>query len=121
MSTLSHDHIHLNESGIGKCSVPMFAGGCPVGFCDEPAYGERPESTERMNYCTGRMARDDGKYAGYVPGLACSAHGGPKSRVFKDGDSFCSVCPDFTNIQESICGFGDTPENARAALIGAQS
>lgn len=30
------------------------------------------------SYATNRMERWDGKYNGYVPGLACVAHGGPE-------------------------------------------
>lgn len=39
-STLKWHHELTN--GVGKCSVPMWMGGCPSGFCDEPAFGERP-------------------------------------------------------------------------------
>jgi len=38
MSTLSEHHKKLNERGEGKCSVPMWCGGLPAGFCDQPAY-----------------------------------------------------------------------------------
>jgi hypothetical protein len=64
-------------SGHGKCSVPMWSGGCPAGTCDRPAYGVRPPSRMWMNYGAGRMMREDLKYDGYVPGLACEVHGGP--------------------------------------------
>ena len=60
--------------------------------------------------------RCDGRYSGYVPRLACPRHGGPDSRVFKDGSAWCAVYSDFINLQESPAGFGDTPEEARAAL-----
>jgi putative transposase len=49
-------------------------------------------------------------------GIACFSHGGPKSRVFKDGDNFCAVMPDFVDLQVSPAGFGKTPEEARAKL-----
>lgn len=116
VSTLSQHHKELNELGEGCCSVPMWSGGMPSGFCDRPAYGERPFSPERMNYCSGQMQRDDNRYNGYVPGLACSCHGGPNSRVFMDGNAWCAVLPDFINPQESPAGFGNTPEEARANL-----
>ena len=77
MSVLQKHHKELNADGIGKCSVPMWSGGSPAGFCDTDAYGERPYSPQRMNYYAGRMMRDDGRYDGYVPGLACPCHGGP--------------------------------------------
>ena len=56
---------HKNlTNGKGKCSVPMWSGGCPAGFCDEPAYGPEEKGQTR--------------YEGYVPFLACYHHGGPK-------------------------------------------
>jgi hypothetical protein len=119
MSALSEHHKTLNEDGIGKCSVPMYMGGMPAGFCDRPAYGERSAGTEWWNYAAQQMMRHDGKYAGHMSGLACSCHGGPSSRVFKDGNQFCAVLPDFENLQDSPTGFGDTEEQARAALAKA--
>ncbi len=63
-------------NGVGKCSVPMWSMGCPSGFCDADAFGERPEcGTYRVNE---NIFREDGKYSGYVPGLACPTHGGPE-------------------------------------------
>ena len=105
----------LNKPGIGACSVPMWMAGSPAGHCDEPAYGERPPGkTHRRR--DGYEWRDDGRYPGYVPGLACPIHGGPKSRVFMDGNAWCAVWPDFENIQESDCAFAETPERARQLL-----
>ena len=109
----------MDEEGRGLCSVPMWRMGLPFGFCDEEAYGERPPGRTHVRW-DGYEYRDDGLYAGYVPALACPGHGGPKSRVFKDGDQYCAVMPDFTNLQESPAGFGDTPEEARAALAAAK-
>ncbi len=116
MACMSKNHQELNADGIGKCSVPMWAGGCPAGFCDRDAYGTRPPCGEWHNIHTNEMMRLDGKYNGYVPGLACPIHGGPDTRVFMDGDKWCAVRPDFVNLQESPAGFGDTPDAARAAL-----
>lgn len=62
MAILSEHHRQLNEQGVGKCSVPMWSGGLPDGFCDKDAYGFR---------------RKDAAYDGYVPALACPMHGGP--------------------------------------------
>jgi hypothetical protein len=70
-------HHHELTNGVGKCSVPMWVEGCPSGFCDKPAYGFRPKCAEFRDAYTGEMHRMDGKYNGYVPGLACPAHGGP--------------------------------------------
>jgi len=38
-------------------------------------------------------------------------------RIFRDGDQWCAVYPDFVNLQESLAGFGDTPAAARKALL----
>jgi hypothetical protein len=65
---------------------------------------------------TGREFRADGKYSGYVPYLACPCHGGPKTRVYKDGNMWCAVYPNFINLQESPAGFGKTQEKAREDL-----
>lgn len=62
---------------MGKCSVPMFISGLPGGFCDRPAFGKRPPCGEFRDAHTGEMRRLDGRYNGYVPALACPAHGGP--------------------------------------------
>ncbi|SDF84176.1 hypothetical protein SAMN05660686_02499 [Thalassobaculum litoreum DSM 18839] len=71
----SKHHYELTD-GVGKCSVPMWQFGMEC-FCDKPAFGERPEVPMFRDGYTGRMFRSDFKYDGYVPGLACPAHGGP--------------------------------------------
>lgn len=77
MSQCSKHHMELDENRKGKCSVPMWIMGCPAGFCDETAYGEPvPCDTFKDGY-TGEVRRMDGRYNGYVPGLACSSHAGP--------------------------------------------
>ena len=123
MARLSEHHQKLNEQGEGKCSVPMWMAGCPSGFCDEPAYGERPPGTTHRRW-DGFEWRDDGLYPGYVPALACPMHGGPKVRTFMDGNAWCAVHPDFVDLQESPAGFGTTREEAITALAhqpGAES
>ncbi len=119
---MSKHHQELNDLGEGKCSVPMWSMGGPAGFCDKPAYGVRPPGKQFYNIHTQEMLREDGRYAGYVPGLACVGHGGPAIRSFMDGDQWCAVNRDFINLQESAAGFGDTREQAIAALsaTGAQ-
>jgi hypothetical protein len=75
---------------LGLCSVPMWRSGLPAGICGKKAYGYRPPSRQWMNYASGEMMRTDLKYNGYVPGLACSTHGGPDAKeVVMKG---CSVC-----------------------------
>ena len=61
MARMSSHHQTLTN-GVGKCSVPMWSGGCPAGFCDADAFG---------------LPLPGATYRGYVPGLACPAHGGP--------------------------------------------
>lgn len=73
------EHHHKLTDGVGKCSVPMWMGGLPADFCDRAAYGERPPGEEFRNGWTGELIRFDGRYNGYVPGLACPAHGGPEN------------------------------------------
>ena len=76
----SKHHMELDENGVGKCSVPMWINGIPVGFCDELAYGKPPLAKYYYDW-EGRLRRLDGLYDGYVPGLACPAHGGPKKEL----------------------------------------
>lgn len=37
--------------------------------------------------------------------------------IVRDGDSFCATSRNFKNIQESPCGFGDTPTQALEELL----
>lgn len=76
MASMSSRHKPGVPFGEGRCSVPMWCNGMPAGFCDEPAYGERPPCREYRD-AYGEARRLDGKYNGYVPGLACPNHGGP--------------------------------------------
>jgi hypothetical protein len=118
MARLCEHHEKLDENGVGKCSVPMWSMGGPAGFCDEAAYGKRTP-TKIYRRWDGHEYAEDGKYAGYVPALACPGHGGPPSRVFKDGNMWCAVMPDFINLQESPAGFGETEALAREELSWA--
>lgn len=116
MSRIGKNHEKLDEDGVGKCSVPMWQGGLPAGFCDKEAYGFPTKSPRIFNYGIMREQRLDGKYDGYVPALACPDHGGPLSRCFMDGDKVCAVYPDFINLQESFAGFGENADKARLDL-----
>ena len=82
MARLSRHHEVLTD-GIGKCSVPVWIGGCPAGFCDEPAYGKQEEGQMRHGgwYRTPRVW-----FPGYCAGLACYAHGGPKAYETRSSD-----------------------------------
>lgn len=69
---------------LGICSVPMWIGNMPAGCCGEKSYGRRPPSRMFRNYSQGgRFQREDLLYDGYVPDLACPAHGGPKRPNYK--------------------------------------
>lgn len=126
MSRLSPHHETLIH-GEGKCSVPMWQMGTDAGFCDAPAFGVRPPCAEYPGpwWAPGDRQRHDGKYNGYVPGLACEIHGGPSLASFavpgglvtKDGNMWCSTAPDFINLAESEAGFGATPAEATADLL----
>jgi len=98
------------------CSVPMWCMGVPAGSCDKPAYGEPPKARTIRRW-DGYEYREDGRYAGYVPGLACPVHGGPSVSYEMDGDAHCANLDDFENLQESPAGFGDTEEEALADLV----
>ena len=100
MSRTERRH-HELTNGVGKCSVPMWMGGCPSGFCDNPAYGKRPPSRQWQNAWSGEWHREDGKYNGYVPGLACEAHGGPPPRHFGDPCMYCDTPHD--NVRPGPC------------------
>lgn len=82
---------HELTNGVGKCSVPMWSMGCPAGFCDKPAFGKPPKSRTFWNYAAGEMQREDGRYNGYVPGLACEGHGGPAPRHCGDPCFHCGI------------------------------
>ena len=86
------NHHHKLINGHGKCSVPMWMNGCPAGFCDNPAYGERPDGKTWRNAHTGELHRYDGKYNGYVPGLACHVHGGPELKELAHKGDPCEFC-----------------------------
>ena len=87
MSTLSNNHKELTN-GVGKCSVPMWSGALPSGFCDNEAYSERPKGKEYQAH--GTAYRLDGRYSGYVPALACPAHGGLKKEEVVNLCDFCT-------------------------------
>lgn len=42
-------------------------------------------------------------------------------RIFKDGDAWCATGAGFSNLQESIAGFGANPIDALAALWKEQT
>jgi hypothetical protein len=115
MSACAESNKKVDEFGIGRCSVPMWSMGMPAGFCNEEAYGERLPTKIHTRW-DGHTYAEDGRYAGYVPYLACPAHGGPKVRTFMDGNAWCAVHPCFANLQESPAGFGATREEAIKAL-----
>ena len=93
MAKGSNAHYEL-QNGVGKCSVPMWCGGLPAGFCDKPAYGEPVHCKRGRDAYTGQTFRLDFKYDGYVPGLACEAHGGPPPRHLGDSCIYCGIAHD---------------------------
>ena len=89
MRTSEHHHVLIE--GKGKCSVPMWQGGGQC-FCDKDAFGERPLGARIRDAWTGRYFRLDGKYDGYIPGLACPDHGGPSCPGIEIEDGVWSGC-----------------------------
>jgi len=85
---LNKNHKELTN-GVGKCSVPAWMNGVPAGFCDKEAYGERPHSETYWNYAAKKEMRMDGRYSGYVGGLACPNHGGDKKEVALNLCQYC--------------------------------
>lgn len=75
----------------GKCSVPLWRNGLPAGHCPNDAYGERPQG-KTIERWDGVVYRTDGRYAGYVPGLACEIHGGPSLKEVSHKGDPCIFC-----------------------------
>ena len=112
-----HEH-HKPKCGVdGKCSVPMFSGYGPAGFCDKDAFGEQYEPGSK--YAPGHWSPRDrngcwinpNNLPPYAPGLCCKSHGGPDAngiRFIMDGNMWCAFMPGFVNLQESAAGFGPT-------------
>ena len=101
--TIKHHHELTN--GKGKCSVPMYMGGCPAGFCDRPAYGEYVDTVERYPQGPYRGQRMDNKFDGYVPGLACTLHGGPHCQGFEIEEG----TGDYSGCNAHVTGATDCP------------
>lgn len=106
MATLNKEHQQLNEYGEGRCSVPMWCNGSPAGFCDEPSYSNHKGGS--YFEVRGDRRYTNGAYSGYVPALACPAHGGKtKEEVL----NLCAYCKH--NIAECNgnpkfgCGIGN--------------
>ena len=82
----------MSEYKIGTCSVPMWSMGSPAGRCDKPAFGPPTKCGTWRDAYTGEIKRNDGKYNGYVPDLACVDHGGPECPGIELGDGNWSGC-----------------------------
>lgn len=106
---------HHEVVGPGsRCSVPMWnPGEC---FCDAPAHG-KPLKARMYRDQDGVFYREVRRFDGYVPALACPAHGGPSVEYGMDGDSHYARLNDFVNLQESPAGFGDSQDEALADLV----
>lgn len=91
MSDHLKHHKELDEKDEGKCSVPMWAGGLPNGFCDKVAYG----------FPEGRSGGYD--LLQHVPFLACHMHGGPKhNEIVIPGEMRSLKRPDITKTKRSV-------------------
>ena len=89
MSRLLDHHKEL-KNGVGKCSVPMWCNGVPAGFCDNQAFGKRPDCAQYRD-SSGELRRHDMKYNGYVPALACPGHGGQEKKEVLNLCDFCKL------------------------------
>lgn len=103
MSRTQNHHMET-INGVGRCSVPTWCNGLPAGFCDKEAYG-KPEFGETFRDYYGEVRRIDGRYSGFVPGLACPSHGGPRQRLHQ-GDP-CGGC----GVQHDDIAIGPCPGN----------
>ena len=111
---------HIPKCGIaGKCSVPMWMGGTPHGFCDREAYGEQYTGRHTPPQYMGCYGRPKP----FATGYCCDWHGGPSAtgiRFVRDGDMWCAFRPDFENLAESPAGFGTSQDKAEDDLIDAE-
>lgn len=125
---MTQDNGHTAAWEGGKCRVPMWMGGFPAGFCDQPANG--PQLPMEVLFWKRAWRREDRPYC---TGPCCPNHGGPRDGepiIFQDGYSdrgrpmWCAVMPDFENLQESPAGFNEDGnqalENLKAALLQAR-
>ena len=107
MARLNKHHKELNKKGEGKCSVPMWRGGIPSGFCDKTAYSELVKCDTYWDR-NGQLQRKDGRYNGYVPALACPIHGGETK---EEAVNLCNNCEnEFATCNSSPkfgAGFGN--------------
>lgn len=120
---------HRAKCGVeGKCSVPMFGGYGPAGFCDRPAWGQQYDFGSGYEdpswLAPGQWAGGGGRQRPYAPDLCCDHHGGPRAdqiRFVRDGDMWCAFLPDFINLAESNAGFGKTQRKAEIDLRAGAS
>jgi len=101
MARLSERH-RKTLNGVGKCSVPMWSGGLPAGFCDKPAYSEQLPSPMFRDGYTGQTFRQDGKYSGLVSGLCCPDHGGASEPNHTMECNTCGEDFDMRNLDEVL-------------------
>ena len=114
MRTSKHHHTLTN--GKGKCSVPMWCAGLPAGFCDADAFGNYIDTKERYPEGPHRGQRMDNKFDGYVPGLACPAHGGPPCPGIEIEPGVFSGC-DTSKVQDCPICCEDIPLSDPASAI----
>jgi hypothetical protein len=97
MATMSEHH-KRTTNGVGRCSVPMWMGGLPAGFCDCEAFGRQtPEYLAQFKYMTWPNA----PRPAYASGLACPIHGGPAQFTRCDAtDPFGNRCEEYAGHEK---------------------
>lgn len=120
-----NQHHQPGCGAVGKCSVPMFDGYGPAGFCDQPAWGEQFAPNTRHAPPNWSLRDRNGYWINphlrppSAMGFCCPGHGGPTEdgiRFVRDGDQWCAFEPGFENLQESVAGFGHTQPEAERDL-----
>jgi len=96
------------HNGSNSTGVPAMAKDCFIMADAMLATGDNPPDIVEVNRLRGLNDRfhSDLEWRREIGAVT----------VFKDGDQWCAVMPDFINLQESVAGFGKTVEEAIAEL-----
>lgn len=97
------------EKMVGHNEHHLLLGPCP--YCGSPTFnyggGWRCLSVECFNGASNTFSNLGPRPSWWNKGI----------QVFKDGDAWCATTNEFLNLQESVAGFGTTPNDAVSDLI----